>query len=433
MLILSLLVAALFLLKTTFGSAQQARTHRRLAASNLLPEWKLQDEERIMEARATEAFPRLQGTKLVTSSIDELVLPSQLAATSEERDAPKGESSFPRSDKEENASHGDAEAAAGSSLLLKPWLLPRISNWDEQRQIWREKHPCEGNCNNYKSSILLVSSSRPSPCDNSHGDHIMLKFMKNKMDYGRLHGIKVFYNMAHLEIDMVDYWSKLPLLRTLMISHPEVEWLWWMDSDAIFTDMTFEVPIAKYSDYNLVLHGWEQLVYEKKSWIGINTGIFLLRNCQWSLDLLESWSVMGASKEAREEGGRLVARALSDRPLFDVDDQSALVYKLVTNGEPWKSKIYMEGSYCLHGYWDSIVDKYEEMMQNSRPGYGDERWPFVTHFVGCKPCAKQGHYNETRCIQQMNRAFNFADNQVLQQYGYKHLELGSVMLEKTNR
>ncbi|CAN0855844.1 Xyloglucan 6-xylosyltransferase 2 [Linum grandiflorum] len=54
------------------------------------------------------------------------------------------------------------------------------------------------------------------------------------------------------------------------------------------------------------------------------------------------------------------------------------------------------------------------MMENYHPGFGDHRWPLVTHFVGCKPCGKFGDYPVERCLKQMDRAFNFGDNQVLQ-------------------
>lgn len=49
----------------------------------------------------------------------------------------------------------------------------------------------------------------------------------------------------------------------------------------------------RYRDYNLVLHGWSDKVYEEKDWVGLNTGSFFIRNCQWSLDLLDAWATMG--------------------------------------------------------------------------------------------------------------------------------------------
>jgi xyloglucan 6-xylosyltransferase len=37
-----------------------------------------------------------------------------------------------------------------------------------------------------------------------------------------------------------------------------------------------------------VLHGWDELVYGAKNWLGTNAGSFVIRNCRWSLDLLDA-------------------------------------------------------------------------------------------------------------------------------------------------
>jgi xyloglucan 6-xylosyltransferase len=56
-----------------------------------------------------------------------------------------------------------------------------------------------------------------------------------------------------------------------------------MDSDALFTDMAFEPPWDRYKPYNL--DDWHDLIYKEKNWVGLNTGSFFIRNCQWSLDI----------------------------------------------------------------------------------------------------------------------------------------------------
>ncbi|RID70824.1 hypothetical protein BRARA_C02806 [Brassica rapa] len=245
------------------------------------------------------------------------------------------------------------------------------------------------------------------------------------IDYCRLHGIEIFYNMALLDAEMAGFWAKLPLIRKLLLSHPEIEFLWWMDSDAMFTDMAFELPWERYKDYNLVMHGWNEMVYDDKNWIGLNTGSFLLRNNQWALDLLDTWAPMGPKGKIREEAGKVLTRELKGRPVFEADDQSAMVYLLATQRDTWGNKVYLENGYYLHGYWGILVDRYEEMIENYHPGLGDHRWPLVTHFVGCKPCGKFGDYPVERCLKQMDRAFNFGDNQILQIYGFTHKSLAS--------
>ncbi|KAL3528424.1 hypothetical protein ACH5RR_007746 [Cinchona calisaya] len=309
-------------------------------------------------------------------------------------------------------------------------LGPKIRNWDEERKVWLSKNPEFPNFINGKPRILLVSGSPPNPCDNAIGDHYLLKGVKNKIDYCRIHGIEIVYNMAQLDNEMVGYWSKLPLIRRLMLSHPEVEWIWWMDSDALFTDMSFGIPVNKYNDYNLVVHGYKDLLLKQKSWIALNTGSFFIRNSQWSLDLLDAWAPMGLKGSVREEAGKILTAKLKGRPRFEADDQSALIHLLISKKEEWMDKVFVENSYYLHGYWAGLVDRYEEMIEKYHPGLGDERWPFVTHFVGCKPCGSYGDYPAERCLKSMERAFNFADNQVLKLYGFKHRGLVSPNIKR---
>lgn len=302
---------------------------------------------------------------------------------------------------------------------------PKISNWDAQRAQWLNENPDFANFINKKPRVLLVTGSSPKACENPVGDHYLLKSIKNKIDYCRVHGLEIFYSTALLDAEMAGFWAKLPLIRNLLLGHPEVEFLWWMDSDAMFTDMTFEVPWERYKDYNLVMHGWNEMVYDQKNWIGLNTGSFLLRNCQWSLDILDAWAPMGPKGKVRDDAGKKLTKELKDRPAFEADDQSAMVYLLATERDKWGDKVYLESEYYLHVNWAILVDRYEEMIEKYRPGLGDHRWPLVTHFVGCKPCAKFGDNLAERCLRQMDRAFTFGDNQILRTYGFTHKSLAS--------
>ncbi|CAM0950255.1 unnamed protein product [Alopecurus aequalis] len=323
-------------------------------------------------------------------------------------------------------------ASSGNSTTMRVeeiknyTLGPSITRWNAQRRQWMSQNPGFPSRDTLgKPKILLVTGSPPGPCDNPAGDHYLLKSTKNKIDYCRIHGIEIVHNMAHLDRELSGYWSKLPLLRRLMLSHPEVEWVWWMDSDALFTDMAFELPLARYETSNLVIHGYEDLLWKQRSWIALNTGSFLLRNCQWSMDLLDAWAPMGPKGHVREAAGKVLTASLTGRPAFEADDQSALIHLLLTQTDRWMGQVYVENKYFLHGFWAGLVDRYEEMMEQHHPGLGDERWPFVTHFVGCKPCGSYGDYPVEQCLSGMERAFNFADNQVLRLYGFRHRSLAS--------
>ncbi|KAA8540990.1 hypothetical protein F0562_024872 [Nyssa sinensis] len=263
-----------------------------------------------------------------------------------------------RSDKDPNDPDELAEPEINPNVTYT--LGPNITKWNEERKIWLERNPEFPNYVNGKARILLVTGSPPNPCDNAIGDHYLLKAIKNKIDYCRLHGIEIVYNMAHLDKELAGYWAKLPLIRRLMLSHPEVEWIWWMDSDALFTDMTFEIPLSKYDKYNLVVHGYPDLMFDQNSWIALNTGSFLFRNCQWSLDLLDAWAPMGPKGPIRDQAGKILTANLK----------------------------------------------------------------------GCKPCGSYGDYPVERCLSSMERAFNFADNQVLNLYGFRHKGLLSPKIKR---
>ena len=121
----------------------------------------------------------------------------------------------------------------------------------------------------------------------------------------------------------------------------------------------------------------------------------------------------------------MLTAKLVDRPAFEADDQSALVYLMLFGDAKWRTRMWLEWAFYLHGYWKFVVYNYENVMAKNKPGFGDDRWPFVTHFVGCKPCQYSVTGEVGECFKQMERAFNFADNQVLGIYGYAHRGLST--------
>ncbi|KAL6961332.1 hypothetical protein U1Q18_052491 [Sarracenia purpurea var. burkii] len=331
-----------------------------------------------------------------------------------------------------------------------------IKNWDKKRREWLKHHPSFANSGGER--ILLVSGSQPLPCKSPIGDHLLLRLFKNKVDYCRIHGHDIFYNNVLLHPKMPSYWAKLPVVRAAMVAHPEAEWIWWVDSDAAFTDMDFKLPLHRYKNHNLVVHGWTHMIYEEKSWVGINAGVFLIRNCQWSLDLMEVWASMGPQTPNYDKWGKIQRSTLPDKLFPESDDQSGLVYLLLKEKEKWADKIYVEGEYYFEGYWEEIVgtldnisDKYVGIEKEVRrlrrrhaekvsegyaaarepylaeAGYGHWSWrrPFVTHFTGCQPCSGKHNqmYSGESCWDGMQRALNFADNQVLRNYGFVHPDL----------
>ncbi|VFQ58337.1 unnamed protein product [Cuscuta campestris] len=298
---------------------------------------------------------------------------------------------------------------------------PAVVEWDKKRTEWLNRHPSFA-APGARNRVLVLTGSQPDPCKGPAGDHLLLRLFKNKVDYCRIHGYDVFYGNAFMNPKMGSVWAKVPLLRAAMLAHPETEWVLWMDSDAVFTDMDFKIPLDKYRDHNLVVHGWPYMI-KHRSWLGVNTGIVLMRNCQWSMDFVDLWARMGPQSPDHE---RLVRRVMSR--VKDVvnprrlDEQSARLYLLLTLDAKWTAKIYVENEYYLHGYWGEVLGM---LVEGSGGDAAGRTTPFVTHFTGCQPCSGEHNpkYAGDSCWAGMERALNFADNQVLRNFGFKHKDL----------
>lgn len=329
-----------------------------------------------------------------------------------------------------------------------------IAGWDDKRRDWLGSHPSLAA--GAGDRVLLVTGSQPGPCKDPAGDHLLLRLFKNKVDYCRINGCHVFYNTALLHPKMFSFWAKLPVVRAAMVAHPEAEWIWWVDSDAAITDMDFRLPLHRYRNHNMVVHGWPEMVYAagSGSWTSLNAGVFLIRNCQWSMDLVGKWAAMGPQSSRYDEWGKTLFAAFPDKIFPESDDQSGLTYLLRTTDA--RDKVYLENLFYFEGYWAEIIEKlgnitgryrevemsdlllrrrraeavaagYAARMEEKLAGweYGKEGWrrPFITHFTGCQPCSgnRNQMYEGQRCLDGMAAALNFADDQVLRSYGYRHV------------
>ncbi|KAG6425378.1 hypothetical protein SASPL_115809 [Salvia splendens] len=325
-----------------------------------------------------------------------------------------------------------------------------MKGWDEKRQEWLKQHPSFAS--GALTRIVMVTGSQPGPCKSPIGDHLLLKLFKNKVDYCRHHGIDIFYNNALLHPQMFFFWAKSAAVRATMLAHPEAEWIWWVDSDAAFTDMDFVLPLRRYDHHNMVVYGWDNVVREKHTWTGINAGVFLLRNSQWALDFLEVWASMGPQSPDYEKWGKTQNAFFKDKRYSVSDDQSGLIYLYLN--EKWGEKIYVEEEYYFQGYWavtvptfenvtaryteiersvaalrrrhaEKVSEGYARVWDEQLKGKGSLRRPFVTHFTGCQPCSGDNNpiYSSKSCVDDLIKALTFADNQVLRNYGYMHRDI----------
>jgi hypothetical protein len=112
------------------------------------------------------------------------------------------------------------------------------------------------------------SSADPSACSTPIGTHLLTKAYKNKVDYCNIHGCTVRYILESWPHDEDDDevddahpppadpqmirrgWAFSPapsILLRLMDSHRSVPWFMWMDTEALFTNLSFAFPFHTYS------------------------------------------------------------------------------------------------------------------------------------------------------------------------------------------
>ena len=119
---------------------------------------------------------------------------------------------------------------------------------------------------------------------------------QNKRDYCEKHGYKYIEITSQQELDMTKGnipcvsmhsqsiavgWSKIKVMEKLLKENPDVEWFFWIDTDALFMDFNQKLE-DKVDDGSFFIVG--------RDCNGVNVGTFFIKNCEKSLRFLnEIW------------------------------------------------------------------------------------------------------------------------------------------------
>jgi len=274
--------------------------------------------------------------------------------------------------------------------------------------------------------VMMVTANQPLPCTTRRGDWIMQLAVRNKLMYATLHGYKTWWSTELVSAwDLEAAWNKIPLLYVLM--HPEspvtqgIEWMLWMDDDAIFTDMNFTFPFDDYdaSGINLVIWGDPQRVFRGNDVQGLNTGVFLLRKCEWSRQLMAEVAALATPSIRRQVGNQ-----------GKIAEQGALTWVLHSQTGKWKDRVLLERNFTMNGNWMDYYGKWTKGARSlAAPVWGDSRIPFVVQYAGCQMCrghSENGSWHDhgvKKCHSAFLEAYTFADDQVLNAIGLRHLSM----------
>ena len=248
---------------------------------------------------------------------------------------------------------------------------------------------------------MLVTAISPKPCKTPKGSHLTLLSLKNKQDYAREHGHDFYYS-AHLsDPQLTGAWNKVALIRDLMHRRSDIDWFVWMDYDALVMDLAYELPWDKYDGYDFVLWGQQKELFQNgDAHMGLNTGVFMVRNTDWARAMFIETSRYGAGNGRNLEPEMKQGLSKYDWALFD---QNGFAYVLKHwRTETSRKRVFLENSFTLNGYWkDWPMERVREVH------------PFVRHFMGCQFCSGINEADHDACTSEFERSFEYADQQAI--------------------
>lgn len=100
----------------------------------------------------------------------------------------------------------------------------------------------------------------------------------NKKKYAEKHGYQLFIKKENLHTDNRIYFDKHRFLLEVLDANPNIKWVWWLDCDAVITNMKIRFEMYCDDSYWFVA---------SEDHNDINNGSCFLKNCEESKKLLK--------------------------------------------------------------------------------------------------------------------------------------------------
>ena len=126
--------------------------------------------------------------------------------------------------------------------------------WNGIPQLWKD-----GN----KPSMAIVSIF-----NERHADLAELTWYNNKVKYAEKHGYLALPKTDNFSQDQVHF-DKFVHILDVMEKNPSVDWVWWLDNDAMITNFDIRVEDLVDNDYHIIM---------PTDIAALNSGSFIVRN-----------------------------------------------------------------------------------------------------------------------------------------------------------
>jgi len=126
--------------------------------------------------------------------------------------------------------------------------------WNSVPQLWKDT-------DKPKMAIVSIFNER-------HKDLADLTWYNNKVKYAEKHGYLALPKTDNFSPEQVHF-DKFVHILDVMAKNPDVDWVWWLDNDAMITNFDIKVEDLVDNDYHVIM---------PTDIAALNTGSFIVRN-----------------------------------------------------------------------------------------------------------------------------------------------------------
>lgn len=124
----------------------------------------------------------------------------------------------------------------------------------------------------------------------------MKRVMRNRLEYAKMHDYSVINANEVIDRSRPVAWSKLLAIKDNL---PKYDYIMYIDMDAVIMEPSITIESLIYA----TAKGPESDIIMQSDWNGPNTGIFLAKNTQWTIEFLKlAWDQQQLVAETSSSG-----------------------------------------------------------------------------------------------------------------------------------
>jgi hypothetical protein len=146
--------------------------------------------------------------------------------------------------------------------------------------------------------------------DSQYNELASITYNQNKIPYCRKHGYKLFAKVDKFSEGKKIYFDKMRHILDVLRSNPDIQWLWWLDCDAVITN--FDIALSQWcdDDFHIII------CLDRYN---LNNGSFFIRNSAEAIGYIEHI--------IRLEDQYLDTAWPEQQPMIDLIDQYSEIMK----------------------------------------------------------------------------------------------------------